>query len=114
MARSLVSLALALCFAFNAMALGGGPACSVMDGTSSQAHAGHHRHGGGPGHLPGAAHCVVHLCCAHASPLASVRLIKSRYVIPADRLGSFPAVTILIERAPHFLPFAQAPPRTIT
>jgi len=113
MVRSLASLALAMCFAFNASALGGGPACSAMDGATSLAHAAHHGHGGKPGHLPGGAQCVIHLCCAHASPFASIQLIQSRYATPVEVLRIFPSVTLLTGRAPYLLPFALAPPRSI-
>ena len=107
--RWLCSVTVAICFGYNAMAPATLTGCGPMD--EAGAHASHHRSGShAPGHVPNLTHCLVHLCCAHVTPTAALKLPVARVNNLVGAPGFVPAANAAPGRSPHSLPFAQAPP----
>jgi hypothetical protein len=114
--RSSISAVVTACFALSAITWGTMPGC-VVAANQPPSHAAHghgesHQPPDQPGKLPGAVHCVVHLCCIQLTTPAAANVAPARLSTPDRTAGLLPAVVFVLVRPSHTLPFAHAPPHT--
>lgn len=117
MLRSLLSTAVAGCFALSAITWGSMPGC-VVTANPPTTHAApgqekSHQHSDQPGKLPGSVHCVVHLCCVQLTTPAVAKVAPAGVAIADQAAGFLPAIVFVLVRPSHSLPFAHGPPHTL-